>query len=388
MRAPADQVSDPATPMAVGFARVLRAAGVRVSIDSVLTFVDALGAVGLRERARVYWAGRAALVHRPEDIAVYDRAFDAFWGRHLDGGDDMPEEPLAVTLAVDADDGADDDGGDAPPADDPTITLRFSAAEVLRDKDFAHYTGEELRLAHDLMTRLRVAGPPRRSLRYRRAPRGSRPDLRGTLRASLRTGGEPLRRHWREPGPRVRRLVLLLDVSGSMEPYARAMLRFVHAAVAGRQRVEAFALGTRLTRMTKELTSRDPDEALARAARRVHDWSGGTRLGECLRTFNDEWGVRGLARGAIVVVLSDGWDRGDPGVLGEQMRRLRRVCYHLVWVNPLKVTPGYAPLARGMAAALPHIDDFVEGHNLAAMHELATVIAADVDRRHGSLAAR
>jgi uncharacterized protein with von Willebrand factor type A (vWA) domain len=175
----------------------------------------------------------------------------------------------------------------------------------------------------------------------------------------------------------LRRLVLLLDVSGSMEPYARALLRFVHAAVAGRQKVEAFTLGTRLTRVTRELTSRDPDVALAAAARRVPDWSGGTRLGDDLRRFNDEWGVRGLARNSVVVVLSDGWDRGDPEVLGTQMERLRRVTHRLVWVNPLKVTPGYAPLARGMAAALPHIDHFVEGHSIAAMEELARVIGDD-----------
>jgi uncharacterized protein with von Willebrand factor type A (vWA) domain len=179
----------------------------------------------------------------------------------------------------------------------------------------------------------------------------------------------------------MRRLVLLLDVSGSMEPYARAMLRFVHAAVAGRQRVEAFSLGTRLTRVTRELNSRDPDLALRQASQRVQDWSGGTRLGECLRAFNDEWGVRGLARGAIVVILSDGWDRGDPAVLGEQMLRLQRVTYDLIWVNPLKVSPGYAPLARGMAAALPYVDHFVEGHSLAAMEELANVISGVSTRR-------
>jgi uncharacterized protein with von Willebrand factor type A (vWA) domain len=161
-----------------------------------------------------------------------------------------------------------------------------------------------------------------------------------------------------------------------MEPYARGLLRFIQAAVAGRQRVEAFALGTRLTRVTRELSSRDPDRALQRAGERVVDWSGGTRLGECLRTFNDEWGVRGMGRGAIVVVLSDGWDRGDPELLGEQMRRLQRITHRIVWVNPLKVTPGYAPLARGMAAALPYVDAFVEGHSVAAMEELAAVISA------------
>jgi uncharacterized protein with von Willebrand factor type A (vWA) domain len=160
-----------------------------------------------------------------------------------------------------------------------------------------------------------------------------------------------------------------------MEPYARALLSFVHAAVAGRQKVEAFTIGTRLTRITKDLNERDPDKALAAAAVRVADWSGGTRLGSCLRDFNDQWGVRGVARGAIVVVLSDGWDRGEPELLGQQMERLHRVTSRIVWVNPLKFTPGYAPLAKGMAAALPHIDNFVEGHSLASMEELARVIS-------------
>jgi uncharacterized protein with von Willebrand factor type A (vWA) domain len=198
--------------------------------------------------------------------------------------------------------------------------------------------------------------------------------MRRTVRAAIRAGGEPIERHHREHSTRLRRLVLLLDVSGSMEPYARALLRFVHAAVAGRQKVEAFTLGTQLTRVTRELGSRDPDVALQAAGRRVADWSGGTRLGQSLRTFNDEWGVRGLARNSIVVVLSDGWDRGDPVELAEQMERLHRVTHRLIWVNPLKVTPGYAPLARGMAAALPHVDHFVEGHSVAAMEELTRVI--------------
>lgn len=378
---PADVSVSPAERMAVAFARVLRGAGLKVPIGSVLAFVDALGVLRLDRRDDVYWAGRATLVRSPEDLVVYDRAFAVFWTRAGSGAVDEIIEEQRITLAMD-DEGDGDDDGAGEPNDDPTITLRFSAAEVLRDKDFSEYSADELRLAQELMSRLRLAGPPRRSFRYRRATGGRRPDLRATMRASLRTGGEPMRRHWREPGPRMRRLVLLLDISGSMEPYARAMLRFVHAAVAGRQRVEAFAIGTRLTRMTKELGSRDPDEALSRAARRVHDWSGGTRLGESLRVFNDLWGVRGMARGAIVVILSDGWDRGDPDVLAEQMQRLQRISYHLVWVNPLKVTPGYAPLARGMAAALPFVDDFVEGHSLAAMHELASVIAAEV--RSGS----
>jgi uncharacterized protein with von Willebrand factor type A (vWA) domain len=296
---------------------------------------------------------------------------------------DLPEEeePLHITLAVD-DDGeeGDDSPGSSEASDDPQITLRFSAMEVLRNKDFANYTDAELRDAQELMTRLRFIGPPRRSFRQRRSKRGRRPDLQATLRSALRTGGEPITRHWRVSGERLRRLVLLVDVSGSMEPYARALLRFVHAAVSGRQKVEAFAIGTRLTRVTRELNSRDPDKALAQASTRVTDWSGGTRLGECLRLFNDQWGVRGMARGAIVVVLSDGWDRGDPAVLGAEMQRLQRVSYHMIWVNPLKVSPGYAPLARGMAAALPYVDHFVEGHSMAAMEELAQVIAMNAPR--------
>ena len=380
----------PAERVAVTFARVLRGAGLRVPLGSVLAFVDALGQLGLAQRDAVYWAGRATLVRRPEDIDLYDRSFDVFW---LAAGQrphtEEAAEPLHITLAIDddSDDSGSDDDAASEPNDDPTLVLRFSAAEVLRHKDFAAYTADELKMAQALMSQLRFIGPPRRSFRYRAAPRGRRPDLQATVRASLRAGGEPIDRQWRDPGERLRRLVVLLDISGSMEPYARAMLRFVHAAVSGRQRVEAFAIGTRLTRVTKELHSRDPDTALAAASQRVHDWSGGTRLGDCMRAFNDQWGVRGMARGAIVVVLSDGWDRGDPEVLGAQMQRLQRVAYQTVWVNPLKVTPGYAPLARGMAAALPYVDAFVEGHSLAAMQELARVIASAPERRHSQRAA-
>ena len=197
------------------------------------------------------------------------------------------------------------------------------------------------------------------------------------MRASLRTGGEPVRRLTTVSSDRPRRVVLLADVSGSMEPYSRALVRFAHVAVAARARVEAFTLGTRLTRLTRELTTRDPDQALARAAAAVPDWSGGTRLGEALRRFNDQWGVRGMARGAVVVILSDGWDRGEPEELVEQMARLRRVAHRIVWVNPLKASPGYEPLARGMAAALPFVDEFVEGHSLDSLEELARIIASD-----------
>lgn len=377
-----DRFAGPVTapePVAVAFARLLRAAGLAVPTDTVLAFVAALDAVGLDDRDGVYWAGRATLVRRPEDLALFDKAFKVFWEQRR-GADEPATERREQHITILIDDGPDGDkGGDAeppPPSDDPTITLRFSAAEVLRGKDFAAYSDVELVEAQRLMARMRLAGALRRSRRLVPSKRDrGRPDLRRTVRAALRAGGEPVRRRYLTQGTRPRRLVLLLDVSGSMEPYARALVRFVHAAVAGRTKVEAFALGTRLTRITRELSSRDPDLALGKATATVKDWAGGTRLGDGLRQFNDQWGVRGMARGAVVVILSDGWDRGDPAELAEQMARLHRVTFKLVWVNPLKYTPGYAPLARGMAAALPHVDAFVEGHSLEAMEELARVIS-------------
>ncbi len=391
-------MNDGAEAIAIAFARVLRGLSVSAPIGCVLTFAEALGALsgdevdgsgGVITRENVYWAARTTLVRRPEDVPVFDRAFAVFFDAHpARSGEEVVEQIQRITIAMDDGESDDDTDADAIDADeDPTIQLRFSAAEVLRHKDFGVYSDDELRLAQQMMTRLRFVGPPRRSLRSREARRNQhRPDLRRTVRASLRASGEPIQRFWKEPGERMRPMVLLLDVSGSMEPYARALLRFVQAAVAGRQRVEAFAMGTRLTRVTKELGSRDPDKALRLAGERVTDWSGGTRLGECLRRFNDEWGVRGMARGAIVVVLSDGWDRGDPELLAEQMRRLQRITHNLVWVNPLKVTPGYAPLARGMAAALPFVDHFVEGHSVAAMEELARVISGSSARDQRSAA--
>jgi len=370
--------SDPAD-IAVAFSQVLRGLGLRVPASSTHTYADALGAVGLEVRDGVYWAGRATLVRRPEDIEPYDRAFAVFFEGRSGGADQVAPDPIHLTIAIDTDedaDDSDDDDSSGRAGDDETIELRFSAAEVLRHKDFAAYDDDELALAQTLMSDLRLVGSPRASLRLEPTRRATRhPDIRQTVRASIRAGGEPARRQYRTPSTRLRRLVLVLDVSGSMEPYARALLRFVHAAVAGRQKVEAFALGTRLTRVTRELTSRDPDVALQAAGTRVSDWSGGTRLGAGLRTFNDEWGVRGLARNSIVVIMSDGWDRGDPDLLAEQMQRLQRVTHRLIWVNPLKVTPGYAPLARGMAAALPYVDRFVEGHSLDALDQLARVIA-------------
>ena len=294
-------VADPAE-IAVAFARVLRGVGLNVPMSCSNTFAQALTAVGIGARDSTYWAGRSTLVRRPEDIAVYDRAFAVFFEHREGEGPSAEEEPLQITIAVDTgDDDSSDQADSGEAADEPTIEMRFSATEVLRHKDFADYSADELTAAHELMTRLRLSGSPRDSLRLTPSKGASlRPDLRRTVRAAIRAGGEPIERHFRAPSTKLRRLVLLLDVSGSMEPYARGLIRFVHAAVAGRQKVEAFAIGTRLTRVTRELTSRDPDVALTAAADRVHDWSGGTRLGEALQTFNDQWGVRGLARNCLL----------------------------------------------------------------------------------------
>ena len=375
--------SSPANKMAVAFARILRGAGLDVPLDSVIVFVSALTQLGLENRENVYWSAHATLIRRHEDVQIFDRAFKVFWEQQIAVETaTFEEQHESITLLVDDEDASTDDSSAEPIEDENTIALRFSKIETLREKDFAAYNQLELREAEQFMASLRLAGPPKKSLRLMKTNRhGARHDIRRTMRATLQHDGEPIERYWREPSTKLRRLVVLLDISGSMEPYARALLRFMHAAVVGRQRVEAFTFGTRLTRITKELTSRDPDKALAQTSAQVSDWSGGTRLGECLQSFNDNWGVGGMARGSIFVILSDGWDRGDPKVLADQMSRLSRVAYRVIWVNPLKVSPGYAPLARGMAAAMPYIDEFVEGHSLEALRELTEVISKDSNER-------
>jgi len=365
----------------VAFSRVLRSAGLAVPVGATVAYAHALGALAERGAGGAYWAGRATLVRRPEDVPAYDRAFAAFFGSAGPMG--RAEVVRTVQLVVDEPPDApeaDVVDDDAPQPASEVRAVRWSPMEVLADKDLASCSAEEIDEAHRLMAdlRLRAALRPSRRRRADSRPRqGGRVDLRRTVQAAVRQGGEIGRPATTSRGTRPRRVVLLLDVSGSMAPYARALARFGHAAVAGRRRgqVEVFALGTRLTRITRELATHDPDQALERAAAAVADWDGGTRLGEGLRGFNDAWGVRGLARGAVVVVLSDGWDRGDPDVLGTEVARLRRVTHRLVWVNPLKATDGYAPVARGMAAALPHVDEFVEGHSINALRDLVEVLA-------------
>ncbi|MCU1376422.1 MAG: hypothetical protein JWO68_3708 [Actinomycetia bacterium] len=358
--------------VAVGFAAQLRLRGLTVPPDTVVSYARALDAVGLDRRHDVYWAGRATLVRRPEDTAAYDAAFADFWEGQSAFIHRSQTNLERRIVAVDAP----GEGGEGDGEGEADEVLRWSAVEVLRHKDLALLTPDERDEADRLIDALRLTGPRRRSRRRRRSHRGDL-DLRRTVATALRAGGEPVRLAHQAPGERQRRVVLLLDVSGSMADYARGLLRFAHAAVTARAAVEVFSLGTRLTRLTPVLATHDADAALAAATEAVPDFEGGTRLGDTIGEFTDRYGVRGMARGAVVVILSDGWDRGNPAVLGEHVARLSRVAHRLVWVNPLKASPGYAPLAGGMAAALPWVDEFVEGHAVASLESLARLLSEE-----------
>ena len=355
-------VTEPAATL-VRFGRALRAEGVAVGSGRIVDFCRAAALVPAPD---LYWAGQATLIGREEDLAAYDRVFRAFFA----GAPAQPPRRVparAVRLRVGGtDDDASADAREAP-ASEVSVASRL---ERLKRKSFADCSPEELAELATLMARLRIAMPDRRSRRKRAATRGV-PDLRRTLRGSFRTGGEPIARAWRERRRRSRRLVLLLDVSGSMASYSRALVMFAHAALRADRRWEAFCFGTRLTRVTRALAFADPAEALRRAADEVVDWDGGTRIGDSLKAFLDRYGHGGLARGAVVVVCSDGLDVGDPDLLAEQMARLARLAHGIVWLNPLKASPAYEPLARGMQAALPHVDVFAAGHSLADVEQTA-----------------
>jgi uncharacterized protein len=351
-----------------------------VGVGELLSAHRALGAVDPADRNAAYFALRTTLCSRREDLPAFDAAFDE-WFRPAPLLEAEPPPALddaarlvlpSAAVPGEARAGEIEGGEDVVPS-------AWSDVELLRDKDFADYTEIERRAARRVMRRLAAVVPERPSRRTRAArrrgaaPHAARIDLRGTMRASLRTGGDPFERHWREPGERPRQLVLVCDVSGSMEPYARMLLAYMQACVAARRRVEAFVFGTRLTRVTAELRGRDPDAALERAAATVQDWSGGTRIGEALATLNREHGRR-IGRGAVVVLLSDGWDRGDPDQLEREIGRLARCSHRLIWLNPLKAHPDYEPLTRGMRASLPFVDEFMAANSLASLEELAEAL--------------
>ncbi len=357
----------------LGFARTLRHAGVPAGPDRVQAMLAACGHLDVLDPGQVYWAGRLTLCADPEDLDRYDAAFALYFGgrrqRGSRAGTELPSVPRPSPFEPDLT--GEQQDGDAG----PSFALHASRHEVLRHKDVTALSPAERQQLQRLFGLLapRVSG--RRSLRYTGASRG-RVDLDRTVRRMLSQGGEPgqLLRQRRRTKPR--RLVLLIDVSGSMSPYADWLLRFGHAASRRAPlTTEVFTLGTRLTRVTRELRLRDPDRALAAAGRAVPDWSGGTRLGDALKAFGDRWGQRGVARGAVLVLCSDGWERGDPAELGNQLARVARLAHAVVWVNPHKGKDGFAPVTGGMIAALPHIDELVAGHSFAALEKLVEVIA-------------
>ena len=363
----------------VTFGRILREAGVEVGPGRVADALTALDAVDLTRREDVYWTLRMTLASRREDLEAFDRAFAA-WFQYAPVSPPLrvrfPDERRGARARGDTARG----GDAAAPGEEPT-EVGWSAHELLRRKDFASMTPEEFARARALMTEIAAARPRRRSRRLRTHPRGTVLDLRRLARASLATAGDPVDRRFRRRIDTSRKLVVICDVSGSMEKYTRALLLFLHAVVGAGRGVEAFAFGTRLTRLTPELRLRDPEQALDACAASVVDWAAGTRIGASLKTFNDVWGRRAITRGAVVVIVSDGWERQDPELVGREMARLARAAYAVVWVNPLKGSPRYQPLAGGMRAALPHVDRFLSGHNVASLEELAEVLVG-IGRRH------
>ncbi len=367
----------------VTFGRVLREAGLEVGPRRLSDALTALDHVDIRDREDVYWALRTTLVARHDQIHLFDRSFSA-WFLRAPARPPWREAPsLEQRRGRRAGQTLRRDNAAADRADDEPTSVGWSAQEVLRNKDFAAMSEDELAQLRQLVQQIGLARPSRRSRRLRSHRRGVTLDLRRLARASLGTGGDPVERTFRRRVSVPRKLVVLCDVSGSMEKYTRALLLFLHAVVGSGPRVEVFAFGTRLTRLTPELALRDPDEALRAAAERVVDWASGTRIGASLKAFNDLWGRRALSRGALVVIVSDGWERDDAVLVRKEMARLQRAAFGVVWVNPLKGHPDYQPLAGGMRAALPFVDRFVSGHNFASLEELAGVLAG-IERRHAA----
>jgi uncharacterized protein len=360
-------------PGLVGFAAALRAAGLPCDAQRVQAYLGAVGELDIAEPNHLYWAGRLTLCAEPDDLPRYDEAFAAWFTAKTPSPKRDNARPSRATVTMAA---LTEVNLAVPEAERETTELKVAASdtEVLRHRDISQLSAVEREHLRELMATLHLSPPLRRSMRLR-PQRTGRLDPARILRAMRAAGGEPVRLAYRDRTKRPRRVVLLIDVSGSMTPYADALLRFAHAVVrAAPTSTEVFTIGTRLTRLSRQLRKRDPQEALVAASRAVPDFAGGTRLGETIRVFLDRWGQRGLARRAVVVLFSDGWERGDASLLGEQLERLRRLAQKVLWVNPHAGRDGYAPVQSGIAAALPHVDELLAGHSLATLEELLTEV--------------
>ena len=377
------------------FGRLLRSAGIPMSAGREMELLNALALVDLRDRDRVYQASRAMLLSHRDHGPVFDRAFELFFNslfvrppapdeleRHAvpppPDQIDAPATPADEQQALLFDEAnaqkqvtPKDEQERESEGEESAQAQTYSSVEILREKDFDEYSPDEIAAARELMRQLRLRPSMRRSRRMVRSPNGDSLDMRRMVRTMHRTAGEPTKLHWREQKVKRRQLVLLCDVSGSMERYSRVLLQFLHAARQGLNDVEVFVFGTRLTRVTRDLAHRDLDSALDLIAERVLDFAGGTRIGRSLHEFNRHWARRVLGHGAIVIVISDGWDRGDPQLLEDEMERLQRSCFRLMWLNPLLGLPEYQPITIGMRTALQHVDDFMPSHNLASLEKMA-----------------
>ncbi len=399
--------------IAATFSRRLHDAGLPVGAERAARFARALKLTAPVARRRLYWTARTVFVSDPGQGKVFDRVFTEVFGGGGGAGAAILDEVGPGAASADDSPGADATlargtgppdqwsagstpgprrRGQQPSEHELPVPTLASDEEVIRGKRFDALTPDELAALHRLMSRLTLATPVRRTRRAQRHRRGESIDMRRTLRASLRTGGDPIRLARRRRRVVRRRLVALCDISGSMEPYARVYLQFLTCAVGNGSGpatpAEAFAFATRLTRLTRALHSGNPERAIQQAAATAPDWSSGTRIGDALKSFNDRHGRRGMARGAVIVILSDGWERGDPALVGREMERLSRLAHRIVWVNPRAAAVGFAPRAGGMAAALPHCDELVSGHTLAALEEVVAAIGAGRVRRSGGLAGR
>ena len=404
------------------FGRELREAGMPVGSGQLLSFVEAVSQIDVRVRSDFYAASKATLVTSPEQIPVFDALFGQFWRRVMNPvgpvetsfedllSDEEPPDDSTPRDSTDqekkagqdsatrvreksvlsVDDTGEDGDGEAQDLDDlPDDVIVFSAREVLRKKDFSQFTADEIAEARRMIARMDWRLGTRLTRRRERSNHGEFVDYRATLRRSLRNTGVPIELKRRTRKERMRPLVLICDISGSMDRYSRLLLQFVHALEHGLDAVEVFVFSTRLTRITRELRKRNVDTAIENVVNSVDDWSGGTRIGEAIKEFNFKWSRRVLRSGATVIMISDGWDRGDPKLLAKEMARLQRSCRRLIWLNPLLGAPGYQPLTQGIRAALPYVDMFMPIHNLKSMEALARVLGDFDDqppvRRQSSL---